>query len=61
MLSSALPALSMNDPNADSNSQPDPNPAQVHRLWRLAGTKGREVLDIELRWLGVMSDPDAAT
>ena len=35
--------------------------AQVHRLWRLAGTKGREVLDIELRWLGVMSDPDAAT
>jgi len=34
---------------------------QVHRLWRLAGTKGRDVLDIEVRWLAVMSDPDAAT
>ena len=30
---------------------------RLHRMWRLA-KGGGAVLDLELRWMGVMADPD---
>ena len=30
---------------------------RLHRMWKLAGGGGA-VLDLELRWMGVMADPD---
>ena len=32
---------------------------RMHRVWKLAG-RGRELLDLELRWMGVLSDPEGA-